>query len=148
MPVIIWGSRGLTSILDKGTFYCPQCNERRDYKLKQVRPFFTLFFIPIFPIGAAQRYVECKGCRGTFREEVLRLQAAEDPDPFLAECDRLLEAGVSLSKVKQKIIAEGMSPAEADFVLDELCNGKIKHCQCGESYHSSVSRCEQCRADL
>ena len=35
MPFIIWGSRGITSTLENGTFFCPGCNQERDYALKR-----------------------------------------------------------------------------------------------------------------
>ena len=41
---------------------------------KAVREWFTLYFIPVFPIGGKTTYVECEGCRGTFKESVLELE--------------------------------------------------------------------------
>src|SRR5258707_12629593 len=46
MPFIIWGSRGITSELSCGEIFCPQCDAQEEYTLKQVRPYFTLYFIP------------------------------------------------------------------------------------------------------
>jgi len=39
------------------------------FNLKQVRNFFTLYFIPLIPLNVAGRYVECGSCGGTFSEE-------------------------------------------------------------------------------
>ncbi len=39
--------------------------------LKQVRTFFTLYFIPIIPMSVAGRYVECTSCGGSFAEEAM-----------------------------------------------------------------------------
>lgn len=69
--IIIWGSRGITSTLGSGSFRCPGCKRKTDYFHKQVRPFFTIYFIPIFPTGAGQRYVECTRCQNVFYEHVL-----------------------------------------------------------------------------
>ena len=67
--MIIWGSRGLTSVVENGQFHCPQCGTDRMFNLKQVRNFFTLYFIPLIPLNVAGRYVECGSCGGTFSEE-------------------------------------------------------------------------------
>lgn len=68
--MIIWGSRGLTSTVETGQFHCPQCETPRTFNLKQVRNFFTLYFIPLIPLNVAGRYVECGSCGGTFAEEI------------------------------------------------------------------------------
>jgi len=69
--MIIWGSRGLTSTVVATQFHCPQCSTLRDGSLKQVRNFFTLYFIPLIPLNVAGRFVECSSCGGTFAEEIL-----------------------------------------------------------------------------
>ncbi len=68
--MIIWGSRGLTSTVENGQFHCPQCDTTRPFNLKQVKNFFTLYFIPIIPLNVAGRYVECGSCGGSFAEEI------------------------------------------------------------------------------
>lgn len=40
-------------------------------KLKQVRNFFSLYFIPIIPLNVAGRFVECAVCAGTYDEGIL-----------------------------------------------------------------------------
>lgn len=69
--MIIWGSRGLTSTLEECQLPCPQCGGMQPGRLKQVRNFFTIYFIPIIPLNVAGRFVECSMCAGTFGEEIL-----------------------------------------------------------------------------
>ena len=69
--MIIWGSRGLTSVVESTQFHCPQCGATQGCSLKQVRNFFTLYFIPLIPLNVAGRYVECNSCSGTFEEGML-----------------------------------------------------------------------------
>ena len=69
--MIIFGSRGLTSVVETNQFHCPQCGTMRTGSLKQVRNFFTLYFIPLIPMGIAGRYIECDSCGGTYGEEIL-----------------------------------------------------------------------------
>ena len=77
--MIIWGSRGRTSVVEEGQFHCPRCRDRQPYKLKRVQRWFTLYFIPIFPMDALGEYVECIGCLTTWKPSVL--QAGPQPDP-------------------------------------------------------------------
>ena len=69
--MIIWGSRSMTSTCQQGRFTCPRCNGSSSFHEKRVRSWFTLYFIPVFPIGSPGYYVECQDCRGTFKPEVL-----------------------------------------------------------------------------
>ena len=39
--MIIFGTRGVTSTLEKGDFLCPACCSHREYAHKRVRRFFT-----------------------------------------------------------------------------------------------------------
>jgi uncharacterized tellurite resistance protein B-like protein len=69
--MIIWGTRGITFTLEDSQFQCPQCGGMQNGKLKHVRNFFTLYFIPIIPLNVAGRFVECSVCKGTFDEQIL-----------------------------------------------------------------------------
>jgi zinc ribbon protein len=71
--LIIFGRRNRPKVVQRGSFTCPRCGPGREYEHKQVRRWFTLYFIPIIPLGTAGEYVECRSCAGTFRPEVLRL---------------------------------------------------------------------------
>jgi hypothetical protein len=60
-----------------GEFFCPRCNGDRTYELKGVRRWFTLFFIPIFPIsGNKSVHVHCTTCQGNFAESALNLPSS------------------------------------------------------------------------
>ena len=79
--MIIFGSTSLTSTTDTGTFYCPQCGNQQLYNLRQVRNFFTLYFIPIIPLDIAGRYVQCTNCQGSYEMDILNF----DPEAAQAE---------------------------------------------------------------
>ena len=74
--MLIWGTTHLKSIEDEGVFFCPQCQVEMPYVRKKLTEYFTLYFIPLIPMGARGFVVECKECRGTFAEESL----SYDPD--------------------------------------------------------------------
>jgi tellurite resistance protein len=83
--IIILGTRGVTSLMEKGEFFCPSCDARRPYDHKRVRRFFTLYFLPIIPLDVVGEYVECQVCQGTYKPGVL----GYDPD---AEAEAIPEA--------------------------------------------------------
>ena len=69
---IIFGSTTRKIKEDEGYFLCPQCQTLRPYLLQSYQSWFTLFFIPLFPIGDKRnRHVECKECGSTFIPRVL-----------------------------------------------------------------------------
>ena len=104
--MIIFGTRGITTTPEKGTFYCPRCQDNQNYNLKRVRRFFTLYFIPIIPLDMLGEYVECPACQGTYDPEIL------DYDP--REENQRLEA---LYFVAVKHVMIGM--LLADGVIDD-----------------------------
>jgi hypothetical protein len=76
--VIVFGFRGRVATLGTGRFYCPRCRGDRSYTRKGVRRWFTLFFVPVFPISATTgTRVCCDTCGGAFSEEVLAQPTAE-----------------------------------------------------------------------
>ena len=70
--IIIFGTKSRTIHEDEGFFVCPECNMLRPYKLQSYQDWFTLFFIPIFPVGEKKnRHVECQECSSTYYPRVL-----------------------------------------------------------------------------
>lgn len=82
--MIIFGWRNVTMTGDKGSFHCPECGAGTRYEQKKVRRFFMLYFIPLIPLQSIGEYVECSGCKNTYKPEVL----GYDP----AAADRLFRA--------------------------------------------------------
>lgn len=69
--MIIFGTRGINSTIGNGSFHCPQCAAEQPYTHKAVKRFFTLYFIPLIPMGTAGEFIECSGCAGTYAPEIL-----------------------------------------------------------------------------
>ncbi|MCD0460647.1 TerB family tellurite resistance protein [Roseiconus lacunae] len=63
----------LTRTRESGQFYCPTCVSTQDYRLRSRRPFLTLYFIPVVPIGGAEQFVVCGGCREKWDPSVLTI---------------------------------------------------------------------------
>jgi hypothetical protein len=148
MPFIIWGSRGITSTVQHGDFYCPNCDQQEEYSLKQVRPFFTLYFIPIFPVGGAERYVECHRCQKMFKEAVLKYEPPSETQRVLGRIYEELTSGTSIQVLQKKLENSGVDAAKAEEVLNQMCDGEPRHCSCGQSFHKEVSQCTNCGEHL
>ncbi|HEY4238423.1 MAG TPA: zinc ribbon domain-containing protein [Kofleriaceae bacterium] len=73
LGLIIFGRRNRAGVVRRGSFNCPRCGPGRDFEHKKVTRWFTLYFIPVIPLGTAGEYVQCRACGGTFGPEALRL---------------------------------------------------------------------------
>jgi hypothetical protein len=72
--IIIWGWRVRFKTLMEGVFFCPTCGGDRTFARKQGRNWFTLFFIPLIPLGhVGDEFVECATCRSAYKPSVLQL---------------------------------------------------------------------------
>lgn len=69
--MIIYGTKPKSTQIDEGTFYCPQCQTEQLYDLFKVKTYFTLYFIPLFPVGSGDQHIQCRNCSGTFATEVI-----------------------------------------------------------------------------
>jgi uncharacterized tellurite resistance protein B-like protein len=68
--MIIFGTRGVTTTPERGSFHCPEC-EGQQFRRRRVRRFFTLYFIPVIPLDKLGEYIECESCRSTYKDSVL-----------------------------------------------------------------------------
>jgi hypothetical protein len=73
--MIIYGSRTMTSTRGQGDFFCPLCKRQRGFSHVSNTRWFTLYFIPIFPIYKQGEYVQCNSCGEGFAMEVLSMPA-------------------------------------------------------------------------
>ena len=85
--MIIWGTYVTKKVISIGQFYCPGCNNHRNYKLRRPKKWGHLYWIPLIPMDEFERYVECEACNGAYREVVLQ------HDPIRAQ--RELEQNLS-----------------------------------------------------
>ena len=71
--MILIGTMNLTRTRDTGNFYCPGCGINRTYRYRTRRPFLTLYFVPTIPVGPAEPFVQCDGCRASWDVGVLQM---------------------------------------------------------------------------
>ena len=119
--MIIFGTRGVKSTLSQGQFDCPQCGSNRAYKHKKVTRFFTLYFIPVIPLGKIGEFVECQSCKGTFVPKVLDYQKGPSNDAFLSEYEKAIKHAMVLI-----MLADGEIDDQELITVQQVIN-KFSH---------------------
>lgn len=89
--ILIWGTKGVTYTKDVGLFWCPCCESEQNYRRRRCRRFFHLYWIPLMPLQIAGEYIECSGCKGTYRLQVLDHDPERDKTAFEAEFARAVK---------------------------------------------------------
>lgn len=112
--IIIYGTRGMTSVGGMGHFHCPACGPSA-YKHQKVRRWFTLFFIPMIPLDLAGEYVECGKCYGTFNLDVL----SYDPAAEKAKFEAVFHTAIRRTMVKM-CLADGVVDPEEVAVIRKV----------------------------
>ena len=46
--------------------HCSRCNNTSDWNFMEYRDWFTLFWIPVFPISGRKEYLECPICHQAY----------------------------------------------------------------------------------
>jgi zinc-ribbon family len=85
--LIIFGIRVFYRSIGQGAFHCQRCGGDREYRHLAGRRWFTVFFIPVIPLGQAGEHVRCTVCGARYRMEVLSL-------PTAAQMQAALPAGM------------------------------------------------------
>ncbi len=118
--MILIGTMNLTRTRESGQFYCPECRGTQGYRLRARRPFLTLYFIPVVPIGSPQVFVVCDGCRQHWDSSVLTLdQQQHEAVGEQRFRDEALRAAILV------VLADGyMSEAEIE-ALQQVANGVL-----------------------
>ncbi|HZN34782.1 MAG TPA: zinc-ribbon domain-containing protein, partial [Pirellulaceae bacterium] len=82
--MIIYGWRTLESEVGQGGFRCPSCKTQQAYRQFSHRTWFTLYFLPVFPLGTENSYVQCQCCYSQFGKHALRSLPAAAESPIQA----------------------------------------------------------------
>ena len=80
--MIFFGVTTRCTPTETGTFDCPACATSRGYRRISFRRWWTLYFIPVIPLGSCGERVECLDCGSQFSPDSLTPRSAE---PRLAE---------------------------------------------------------------
>lgn len=69
--MIFIGTMEWASTRMRGMFHCPTCASTQKFRLRASRPFLTIYFIPVVPIGGLQEFVQCGNCKNAFETMIL-----------------------------------------------------------------------------
>jgi hypothetical protein len=147
--MIIWGTAGREREIDTGTFYCPKCDTQRPFTRKKVSRYFTLFFIPIFETNVLGEYLECGGCKTTFKPEVLNIKplTAEQRSVLMVKND--LSSGTPLQMAKTKLINAGKDADAASQIILQALPAELRECElCKLTYVAGITKCSRCGGQL
>lgn len=88
---IIAGTKGVTSTIANGIFYCPNCAAKTKYRHQQVHKTGTVFFIPVAKLKLLEEYIECQRCQSAFELRVLNYDPEEEGRVLLSEYYRAMK---------------------------------------------------------
>ena len=115
---ILFGTKDRAVEIDSGQFHCPNCNLKKEYGKKYVQDWFTLFFIPIFPIsGKKNNHIECKECQSIYHLDVIDYKPALNQNEMESEYQKALKNVLCLM-----IIADNEVKNEELNVVSDIYN--------------------------
>jgi len=121
---ILFGTKGRAIETDNGEFNCPNCNIKQEYGKKYVQDWFTLFFIPIFPIsGKKNDHIECKKCESIYHVDVIDYKPALSNDEMESEYEKALKNVLCLMILADKKI-EDNEIITVSNIYNKLTNNK------------------------
>lgn len=68
---VLFGLTSRRKTVESGQFHCPNEGASRPFRHEQARRWFTLFFIPLIPLGTQGEWVSCRSCGATYPPDVL-----------------------------------------------------------------------------
>lgn len=126
--ICVWGTTPKEKVVDAEgvVVQCPGCGQQARMIGKRSIPYCAVFYIPLFPEGAGEEYIECTACGGKFQGSVAEIRArieqhGRETAERITEKRRALEADPDDVEVGSELIellmsadrvAEGRSLAE------------------------------------
>lgn len=112
--LIVFGFRVRASKVSEGEFFCPRCGADRHYVLQRFRRWFTLFFLPVFPMSGSQgEQVKCQTCNSAFRPEVLQA-------PTSARLSETIRDTMRLAAVAMLLAGNSWDPTARRAAIDAI----------------------------
>ena len=73
--IFIFGISPKQTALTTGEFDCPICQTTTTYQWRSQRPYVSVFFLPLFPLGKEQHILSCQQCHTMLPEKFLPADA-------------------------------------------------------------------------
>ncbi len=143
--LILLGSAGRARTVGRGQFYCPRCQTMRAYEHKRLTRYFTLYFIPIFPVERLGEFIECEVCHTAFDLAVLQPTGPARLHLLKQELEAQLKAGHAVQLLVDNLLAAGASREEAAWAVYSAGGGRFAICEnCQALFESTLIYCSRC----
>ncbi|WP_236010636.1 TerB family tellurite resistance protein [Candidatus Laterigemmans baculatus] len=132
----------LSRTRETGDFYCPGCGTSQTYRLRTRRPFLTLYFIPVVPIGAAEPFVQCDQCRAHWDVNVLEMDRHSHEMAQREQfCEEAMRAAVLVTTADGRISEQEIQALHhvGERLLDRPISREELGALCSSTRHLGVS---------
>jgi len=122
--MIIFGTKGRSIKTDSGKFHCPNCNTPRTYHKKFVQDWFTLYFIPTFPVGSKKNeHIECEECSSIYHLDVIDHKPGLNDEEMASEYEKALQNVLCLMIIADNKVEDEEVKTVSD-IFNKLTNDK------------------------
>ena len=122
--MIIFGTKGRSIKMDSGEFHCPNCNDNRVYNKKYVQDWFTLYFIPTFPVGSKKNeHIECEECSSIYHLDVIDYKPGLNDEEMTSEYEKALQNVLCLMIIADDKVEDEEVKTVSD-IFNKLTNDK------------------------
>jgi len=122
--MIIFGTKGRSIKMDSGEFHCPNCNTPRTYQKKYVQDWFTLYFIPTFPVGSKKNeHIECEECSSIYHLDVIDHKPGLNDEEMASEYEKALQNVLCLMVIADNKVEDEEVKTVSD-IFNKLTNNK------------------------
>lgn len=151
--IFLFGTKDKSSVVGKGTFYCPHCQTERAYERKRAKRYFTAYFIPVFPVSDLGEFIECQTCGMTYTLDVLDAAKPKRKRRTLAEMinnlPAILDEGMPIEYLLADLTAAGLErEAALRLIRDALGKARAACPNCGLTYAPAIDICPECQHPL
>ena len=110
--------------MDSGEFHCPNCNTPRIYNKKYVQDWFTLYFIPTFPVGSKKNeHIECEECSSIYHLDVIDHKPGLNDEEMASEYEKALQNVLCLMIIADNKVEDEEIKTVSD-IFNKLTNDK------------------------
>ena len=110
--------------MDSGEFHCPNCNTQRIYNKKYVQDWFTLYFIPTFPVGSKKNeHIECEECSSIYHLDVIDHKPGLNDEEMASEYEKALQNVLCLMIIADNKVEDEEVKTVSD-IFNKLTNDK------------------------
>jgi len=122
--MIIFGTKGRSIKMDSGEFHCPNCNTPRTYHKNYVQDWFTLYFIPTFPVSSKKNeHIECEECSSIYHLDVINHKAGLNDEEMASEYEKALQNVLCLMIIADNKVEDREVKTVSD-IFNKLTNNK------------------------